>query len=381
MFYVRKIFRHCIHIYQIVCYNNNMKKDNKFLGFLIVLIYGVFAITIIIPMIVTAIIFKFVFGRRVSKTIHHMTPEDFPNLNTYPVKFKSGKNDLAAYFVTDKAVSEYKAVLIVSHGIGCSRAGYLNRYDYFARKGYLVFAYDCTGTFESQGKGLKGLTQSQVDLDNAIKYLDGIQELKKYKLLAYGHSWGGYGLATELNCKTAEKLTAVATLSGFNDIWGICKYQMTRYAGKAVVLVKPWTYLHYFLLYGKKALYKGIGGVNNFKGPVLVMHSTDDKTVPYDSSVAIHYKENKNPQAKFVILDDRGHTLSRPPAVEQEIKRLHKDKKTQLSLGKSNIFEYNVNVGYEYCDKSTVFAIDEEFMDGIDAYFEGVLADTKEQSA
>ena len=34
-----------------------MKKDNKFLGFLIVLIYGVFAITIIIPMVVTAIIF------------------------------------------------------------------------------------------------------------------------------------------------------------------------------------------------------------------------------------------------------------------------------------------------------------------------------------
>ena len=364
-----QIFRFAIGNYKNLCYNDCMKKNNKFLEFLIILIYGVFAITIIIPMIVTAIIFKFVFGRRVNKTIHHLTPEDFPNLKTYPVKFKSGKNNLAAYFVVDKDITEYKAVLIVAHGIGCSRAGYLNRYDYFARKGYLVFGYDCTGTFESEGKGLKGLTQSQVDLDNAIKYLDGIQELKKYKMLAYGHSWGGYGLASELNSKTAEKLTGAATLSGFNDIWGICKYQMTRYAGKAVVLVKPWTYLHYFLLYGKKALYKGIDGVNKYKGPVLVMHSTDDKTVPYDSSVAIHYKKNKNPKAKFEILDDRGHTLSRPPEVEKEIKRLHKGKKTQLSLGKSNIFEYNVNVGYEYCERMTVFAIDEEFMDQVDAFF------------
>ncbi len=356
-----------------------MKKNNKFLEFLIVLIYGVFAITIVLPMIVTAIIFKFVFGRRVRKTLHHLTLEDYPNLDAHPVNFKSGKNQLAAYFIVDKSVAQYKAVMIVAHGIGCSRAGYLNRYDYFARQGYIVFGFDCTGTFESQGKGLKGLTQSQVDMDNAIKYLDSLSQLKEYKLLAYGHSWGGYGLATELNCPNAQKLTAAATLSGFNDIWGICKYQMTRYAGKAVVLVKPWTYLHYFLLYGKKAMYKGIKGVSAFNKPVLVMHSTDDKTVPYESSVAIHKDKNTNPYARFVIYDDRGHTLSRPPEVEQKIRELHNGKKTNLKLGDSNIFEYNVNVGYEYCDRLTVFEIDEKFMDEVNSFFKEVL--DKEKAA
>ncbi|MDE5654677.1 MAG: hypothetical protein K2I46_03615 [Clostridia bacterium] len=85
-----------------------MKKNNKFLEFLIILVYGVFAITIVIPMIATAVIFKFVFGRRVNKTIHHLTLDDYPNLKTYPVKFKSGKNNLASYFVVDKDVKEYK---------------------------------------------------------------------------------------------------------------------------------------------------------------------------------------------------------------------------------------------------------------------------------
>lgn len=358
-----------------------MKKNNKFLSFLLILVYGVLAITIVVPMMATALIFKFVFGRRVNKTIHHLTLEDYPNLKSYPVKFKSGKNNLAAYFIVDKNVAEYKAVMLVAHGIGCSRAGYLNRYDYFARKGYLVFAFDCTGTFESEGKGLKGLTQSQVDIDNAIKYLDSLPQIKDYKLLAYGHSWGGYGLATELNNKNAQKLTAAATLSGFNDIWGICKYQLARYAGGAVVLVKPWTYLHYFLLYGKRAMYKGIEGVSNFKKPVLVMHSTDDKTVPYESSVAIHSAENTNEFAEFVVFDDRGHTLSRPTDVEKEIKKLHNGKKTQLKLGKSNIFEYNVNVGYEYCERLTVFAIDEEFMDSVNAFFESVLDGTYQTPA
>ena len=59
-----------------------MKKNNKFLEFLIVLVYGVLAITIVIPMIATAVIFKFVFGRRVNKTIHHLTLDDYPNLKT-----------------------------------------------------------------------------------------------------------------------------------------------------------------------------------------------------------------------------------------------------------------------------------------------------------
>lgn len=358
-----------------------MKKNSKLLGFMIFIIYGLLAITIVLPMLATVCICKFAFGRRVGKANKHMVLEEFPDMITHPVKFKSGKNNLAGYFAVGKDVDEkdYKAVMIVAHGIGCSRASYINRYDYFARKGYIVFAYDCTGTCESEGKGIQGLVQSQVDLDSAINYISGIEELKGYKIFVYGHSWGGYATATELNSKTAEKLTAVATLSGFDDIWGICEYQIAKYATKIVVLTKPWVYLYYILRYGKRALYTGIGGVSKFHGPVLVMHSKDDPTVKFENSIAIHEDKNKNPQAKFVIFEDRGHTLSRPVAAEREIKRLHKGKKTQLALGKTNIFEYNVNTGYEYCDKSLVYATDYEFMDSVNEFFEGVLNSSSAQ--
>ncbi|MDE5549180.1 MAG: lysophospholipase, partial [Clostridia bacterium] len=258
-----------------------MRKYKKLLGFVIFIIYGLLAITIVLPMIATICICQFAFGRRVGKAKKHMVLEEFPEMITYPVKFKSGRNNLAAFFAVGHDVDpkDYKAVMIVAHGIGCSRASYLNRYDYFARKGYIVFAYDCTGTCESEGNGILGLVQSQLDMDSAINYISSIDELKDYKILVYGHSWGGYAAATELNSKTAKKLTAVATLSGFDDIWGTAKHQMAKYATNVVVLTKPWIYLYYIFLYGKRALYKGINGVNKFQGPVLVMHSKDDPTV------------------------------------------------------------------------------------------------------
>lgn len=355
-----------------------MKKIKPLLGFLVCIVYGLLAITVVVPMIVTACICKFAFGRRVERARKYQTTDDFPNLKSYPVKFISGKNKLDAYFVVDKDVTQYKAVMIMVHGIGCSRASYVNRYDYFAKKGYIVFAYDSTGTCESEGKGLRGLPQTQVDFERAIEYVSGIEELKGYKLFAYGHSWGGYGTASELNSPVAQKLDAVATLGGFNDIWSCAKYQLGKYVTGAIVLAKPWLYLYYIMIYGKRAVYTGIKGVNAYNKPVLVMHSKDDLTVKFRDSVAVHQDENTNPQAEFVIYEDRGHTLSRPPEIERYIQKLHYGKKIPLKLGKGNVFEYNLNCWYELCDTETVYIIDNGFMDSVNAFFEKQLDNTEQ---
>lgn len=338
------------------------------------MIYGLLAPTIIVPIIATLIIGKYAFGQRVGLTLKYETEEDYPDLNFKPVKFKSGKNDLDAFFVTAKGVDKYKAVLIMAHGIGCSRANYMARYEYFAKKGFLVFAYDCTGTCKSEGKRIKGLPQSQVDLENAILYVSGINELKDYKLLVYGHSWGGYAAATVLNTDTANRLTAVATLSGFNDIWNIIYFQTTKYATKVILLAKPWMYLYFMTLYGKRALYKGIDGINKYKGDVLVIHSRDDKTVRFEDSVAIHKDECTNPNAKFVIYEDRGHTLARPIEVESHIKQINKANKTTIKQGKTNIFEHNVNIWYEHVDRREANKVDEKFLDTVFEFYEEALA-------
>lgn len=350
-----------------------MKKNRGLIGFFIFLVYGLLAPTIIVPVIATIFIGKFAFGKRVGLTLKHETIEDYPDLDFTPTKFKSGKNELDAYFVKDKNISDYKAVLIMAHGIGCSRANYMARYEYFAKKGFIVFAYDCTGTCKSQGKSIKGLPQSQVDLENAINYVSSIDELKQYKLLVYGHSWGGYAAATVLNTNTAKKLTAVATLSGFNDIWNIIYYQVTKYATKIIILAKPWMYLYFMALYGKRALYKGVDGINKYNGNVLVIHSKDDKTVRFEDSVAIHKDECTNPNARFIIFEDRGHTLARPIEIENKIKKTNKLHKTTIKMGKTNIFEHNVNIWYEFSDRREVNKVDDKFMDIVLDFYEKAL--------
>lgn len=358
-----------------------MKKLKPILAIILFIIYGPLAITVVIPLIATALLCKFVFGKRSYRTRNYQTVQNYPNLQEYPVKFKSGKNMLSGYFLVDKNIpkEEYKAVLLTAHGIGCSRANYLNRYNYFAKKGYIVFAYDATGTCESEGKGIKGLPQSQVDMANAIEYLSSIEQIQDYKLLVYGHSWGGYASATMLNRDCADKVTACATLSGFNDVWGIMRYQVVKRASKVALLMKPWVFLHYFLMYGKAGIYTGMKGINKYKGPVLVMHSKDDKTVNFSSSVAIHQKECTNPKAEFIILEDRGHTISRSVEAERLIMQSFKAHNgTSLKQGKSNIFQYNVDLNYEYADDKWVFDLEESFMDRVNEFFEKALAEAQQ---
>ena len=191
-------------------------------GFGLFIVYGLLAVTIVVPVVATIFLCAFAFGKRVELSKKYETLKDYPDLDATYVKFKSKGCILDGFFVTNKNIKDYKAVIVMAHGIGCSRANYMARYDYFARKGYIVFAYDCTGTCKSEGRDIKGLPQSQLDLENAINYVGTIEKLKDYKILVYGHSWGGYAAATVLNNKKcAEKITAVVTCSGFNDIWNI----------------------------------------------------------------------------------------------------------------------------------------------------------------
>ncbi len=350
-------------------------------GFMLFIVYGLLAVTVIFPVIATVFLCAFAFGRRVELSRKYETLEDYPDLKATFVKFKSKGCMLDGFFVVNKDIKDYKAVIVMAHGIGCSRANYMARYDYFAGKGYIVFAYDCTGTCKSEGRDIKGLPQSQLDLENAINYVGTIDELKGYRILVYGHSWGGYAAATVLNNKkSADKITAVATLSGFNDIWNIVYYQVSKYTTKMILLAKPWLYLHFIVFYGKRALYTGIKGINKYKGDVLVMHSKDDKTVRYLDSVAIHQNECTNPNARFVIFEDRGHTLARPIEIENEIKRLNKENVSTLKRGKSNVFEFNLNSYYEFADRRRLNSVDSGFLDIVENFYSQALAKAEEKT-
>lgn len=309
------------------------------------LVFGLLSWTIVLPYIFAWIIYEFVFDTRVAPMCNTVTYDDYKDImDRERMDFYSGKNKIGAYLYTPKGKKDGKAVVFVCHGIGCNMDGYLNRTQYFVRKGYEVFTFDMTGTCESEGKGIIGLNQSKIDMHNAIEFVKSQDRFKGKAILIYGHSWSGYASANVLNYGHDE-LAGVATLSGFNNTWDIMHYHALKYVGKLAVLYKPWVKLVELTKFGKNALGDGVSGINKYSGPVLISHSKDDPTVPIACSVIIHKDEITNPKAEYVLFEDRGHTMSRPISAEQQISKDVYGKKSNIKPSlKYNTFQYNVDI-------------------------------------
>lgn len=343
-------------------------------------IFGLLGWTVGLPLLGAKIVNDAVFGKRVTPLKNTLTYDDYKDvMDQTKMNFMSGKNMLAGCLYTAKAADgkpeRGKALVIVSHGIGCNMDGYLNRTAWFVKHGYDVFTFDMTGTCLSQGKGLRSLMQSKVDLHNAIEFVKTRKEFEGMPILVYGHSWSGYAAANMLNYGHNE-LTAVASLSGFNDTWDITRHHASRYVGSLAAMLKPWSKLLERIMYGKDAKGDGVSGVNAYGGPVLIAHSVDDPTVPIESSVYVHRDEIVNRNAEYMLYPDKGHTLSRSIAAEARINSDYDEKsKDQVPYDPKgvNIFQYNVDEHYRYSDKAVVFDTDEEFMNLVDDFFTRAL--------
>lgn len=355
-----------------------MKQDRKniWIKLLLVVVYILLFPTVIIPLAVSAALYEIIFRGRSNRITPDLSIADYPDLRERKASFYSGKNKLSGAFFDCKQAAGYRAVIVLGHGIGCSRDGYLNRVAYFARKGYLVYAFDLTASVDSEGKTLRGLPQAQLDLERAVAYVQASQEARGLPLFVYGHSWSGYASAAMLNDKP-QGIAAVATLSGFNDSFASIYVQGYRYAGNLILCAKPWINLYQRLKFGKRAGYRGMDGINAYGGRVLVAHSKDDPTVPYDISVCAHRAECTNPNAEFIVFDDRGHTLSRPVESEKRITLSAKGKRYDAPRNGSNIFQYNVSAHYAWAEKADVYAIDETFMDLVDDFYTRAIEATR----
>ena len=294
----------------------------------------------------------------------------YPGLVEKEARFMSGKNELYGAFFSHEGHKPYKALMIVSHGIGCSHKNYLQVIDYFTRKDYLVFSFDMTGCCKSGGeKGMDGLQRAIIDIKHAILFASSSKEAEGLKTFVFGHSWSGYASACVLNDKEVrERVDALATLAGFNDFWGIMRDQGIKKCGKIVILAKPFAYIAALFKYGKYAWMTGIEGINKYDGPVYVAHSTDDKTVEYKLSIEGMKDKCKNPKAEFHEFTTKGHTLYRPYECERAIDRAREGKE-RLKNVDDNIFTYFMNDRYRFSPREDVFGLDEEYIGKVEEFF------------
>lgn len=212
------------------------------------------------------------------------------------VNFKSGDNQLTGYIYGEES---NKAIVVVAHGIGGGADSYFAQEKHFIDQGYCVFAYDCTGSYMSEGKTTNGFPQAVLDLNAALNWLNNQKDLNDLPVLLFGHSWGGYAVANVLNYD--HNIAAVVSISGINSAFEIVNDQVVDMTGAFGYTQIPTLNLVQLLKFGRAARFTAVDGINSTDIPILIVHGKEDTVIPYDGcSIISHKSEIKNPNVSYI---------------------------------------------------------------------------------
>lgn len=196
------------------------------------------------------------------------------------VVFKSSNgNKLNGWFLKPKKVKPL-ITLIHFHG---NAGALLSQYQAIApiiKHGFQVFIFDYSGFGFSEGKA----TRDNVLTDglSAVDFVLTRQEVKNTKIALYGQSLGGH-LAAVVAEKRQNNIDALIIEAAFTSYKAI--------GNKKVPLLGS-------LLTNQK--YSALESIKKYTKPVLVIHSTEDKIVPFVMGKNLFESAN-NPKEFFEI--------------------------------------------------------------------------------
>jgi uncharacterized protein len=183
------------------------------------------------------------------------------NYTIESVVFKSSNgNKLNGWFLKPKNVAPTMTLLHL-HG----NAGFMiNQYQAIVpllKNGFQIFMFDYSGFGFSEGEA----TRENVlpDALSALDYLKERPEVKNTKVVLYGQSYGGF-LSATVASQREKDIDGAVIEGGFSSYKDI--------AAKTIpVLGRVLT----------KQGYSATASIKNYHKPLLVIHSTEDKVVPF----------------------------------------------------------------------------------------------------
>jgi len=283
------------------------------------------------------------------------------------VHFNSGKNKLQGFIYGG---TNNNGLIIISHGLGGTADAYFPMIMYFVDNGWRVFAYNNTGVSGSEGESIRGLTQSVIDLDAALTYVENSNELNNLPIMLVGHSWGGFAVCAVLN--ETHKVSAVVSFAGYNTGSDVLKENVTSMVGGIYYVLSPQFWAIEKELFGDKAKLTAIDGIN--KSGILVMIvqcSNDDVITPDGSSIYAHRGKITNPNAIIIYRDGED-------ATGHEYTFCSKEQKTYIDWAKASwkaykeghnnasIVQWADEVGY---DKTKANELDADLMEKVNNLF------------
>lgn len=281
------------------------KKKKK----LLIITAAVLILFLVLPMGICICVYEQNFGVRFepfAPLAFH--PEDFPGLRRTEHPFPSNQGQTLAGYLYYTEDTQPRGIVVIAHGLGGGgHSVYMDCASFFAHNGYYVFAYDATGNGESEGSNAVGLSQGLIDLDCAISYLQGQEQLREMPIMLFGHSWGGYAAANVLNYHPEVK--AVVSVCGFNRASDLLKAQGCEILGPAGKLLAPYVQVYEYLKFGSYSTSTAMDGFRKSNAALFVIHSQDDTTVPQKYGYDIYREAYEDSERfTFVHYTDRGHS-------------------------------------------------------------------------
>jgi len=294
------------------------------------------------------------------------------------IHFKSGNNTLQGYLYGQEPAN---ALMVVAHGLGGGADSYLSQIRHFVDSGFLVFAYDCTGSYDSEGTSTKGFVQSVLDLHAALAYLESQPSLASLPRLLFGHSWGGYAVATVLSYD--HDITAVVSVSGANSAMDITVEQAKQMMGPFALVQYPFLWLYQHLLFGKTASLDAVSAINAADIPVLIIHGIQDDLVDYNGSAIIAFKDEiSNPKVRYITATKEGrnghNNLFRTDEAIASIDQVNKEYRLFFDSFEGTIPYERKKAFYRAIDREVVNALDPALMEGIDGFLQEALSSLQE---
>ena len=286
--------------------------------------------------IVTGILMKKAFNMRFDghPKLRYPSPEEY-GCSAKKFAFYSGKNLLRGEKLYVGDISKCKRCIVFFHGAGAGHTAYSSEIAYFAKKGFLVYAYDNTGCMESEGKTIGNLAQSVADADAFFSYLPSDEDYHDQPIYAVGHSWGGLAcvhcLDERLPVKKCVSLAGINELSKVLAAGGGLPSWMSRYIRR---------YLR--LTYGKDAVnQKAL--LQECKKPFLY-YIGDKDFLMLDAGMYSLISEfsKQNPNISTVILKNKGHNCYWNSASEDYLHDLRVNKHF-LELNSDPEFSFDID--------------------------------------
>ena len=198
------------------------------------------------------------------------------NFTIESVVFQSENgNNLNGWFLKPKNFTPTITLLHFHGNAGCLLSLFLNQYQsitYLLKYGFQIFVFDYSGFGFSEGKA----TRQNVFMDgnSALTYLKSRDDVKNTKLVIYGQSLGGHLSAVVAQQREADidGLVIEGAFSSHKDMSAV----YAGFLGRMLVSEK----------------YSASKSIQTYKKPLLVIHSIEDKVVPYKMGQKIYNNAN-----------------------------------------------------------------------------------------